>query len=280
MDALRVRTVGDSITLTPGIASTSPGPWGWADAPGGFYQTIMPQLAAKTGPDTSLRLATASGSIAVAQPGSYLSRPQPTLLKPAVLSAHGIGGSSVIGISQWPSRPDLIQDSYWLEFFPTPAELFIVQWAINDLVLITMGTATAADHLTAYGALLDRINLNYPNAAVLCMGCLFISDEWGSSGGNHYTGSGAGYSFPSLNPFNNNNQVDTNIRAAIAARPGRKLEYCDQISNALAYVVAHSTEPGPVGGIGVLSMNGLHPLLVCQQLMGTWVSAHLNFVTT
>ncbi len=279
-DALRIKVIGDSITLTPGDpGNTSPGLWGWADAPGGLYDQLTPILAAKTGPSVISRAGIPSGNGRAVNlsPGRAFS--VPSTLKPAQLSIYGLGGSTVLYTTQWPSRPDLINEAQYAQFVSAPADLFIVQWAINDIVLIAQGTSTPSDHLIAYGTMLDRLHRDYPSAQVLCMGCLFISEQWSSSGGNHYTGSGASYNFPSLNPFNNNNQVDTNIRTCVAARPGWT-EYCDLITTMLAYDVANSTEPGPTNGIGLLSMNGLHPLLLGQQKMGQVVLSHLNIVTT
>lgn len=276
-DALKIKVIGDSISLTPGDpGNTSPGLWGWADAPGGLYEQLRPILAAKTGPSVTTRSGIVTGQRASNNgfPGYVI----PSVLKPAQLSIYGLGGSTVLYVTQWPSRPDLINEAQYAQFVSAPADLFIVQWAINDIVLIAQGTSTPSDHLTAYGTMLDRIHKDYPNALVLCMGCLFISEQWSSSGGNHYTGSGAGYNFPGLNPFSNTNTVDSNIRTCAATRPW--MEYCDLISTMLAYDVANTTEPGPTGGIGMLSMNGLHPLVLGQQKMGQVVLSHLNIVTT
>jgi hypothetical protein len=277
--AVRIRWVGDSIVDgLPGSPASSEGNWGTPDVPGGFTDTVTAMLSAKTGPAAIYNqgvVVPVTGSKVIVAGSLASAQPIPT--GPASIIKHGQGGSAVFDGS-------LTTNGQWSTFFGTlPPDLIIIAWAINDYTAIYNSTYTAATHLSGYNKILDKIHADWPSAQVLCLGCLFVSEEWSSSlvGGAGYTGSGAGYHFPPLDgtPFNNNNIVDQNIRSAVSGRS--YCEYVDQVSNAFAYDQAHTTEPGPPGGVGVLSLNGLHPKTLCQQLVGNvWLMSHLNFVTT
>lgn len=279
-DAQVVWGMGDSITEGGAAMGESPGEWGYLNAPGGFFDQLTPLFAAKTGPVAAQRQATQSGTLSrsgVGFPGSIA----PVSCKPATFSFKGMGGSQAVNVTNWQAgHPEQINDAFWAPFAPPKnATLVVVEWAINDYVEIQLGLYPPSTQLAAYGAILDRIHRDNPLAMVLCMGCLFINQAWSSSGGNHFTGQP---SIPGSNPFDLTNSVDTNIAIACAARPGWT-EYVSQLDWTLAYTVATTVEPGPnpgAGWPGNLSMNGLHPTLLCQQLMGTHMIAHLNIVTT
>jgi hypothetical protein len=205
-------------------------------------------------------------------------------LRPTTFGFHGLGGSSIQSITNWTGfnsgHPEQINAAKWAAFAPPQAPtLLIVNWAINDAVNYYTGVESVTDHSQAVNAFLDFVHLTYPLTQVLWLGCLFINQAYSSSGGNHFTGQA---SLPGSNPFDLTNPIDSNIAAACAARPGWT-EYCSQLDWTLAWTVAHWAEPGPSPGAGWpgdLSMNGLHPTLLCQQMMGTHMLSHLNIVTT
>jgi hypothetical protein len=287
-DALFWWGVGDSIWeggKGSGGLSESPGLWGALDAPGGLFDQATPLLAAKTGAPLVARVGSpigGTGSAKVLSVGYGYSIP--SILKPATFGFHGLGGSSIQSITNWTGfntgHPEQINAAKWAPFAPPQAPtLFLVNWAINDAINFYGGVESANDHQLAVNAFLDFIHVTYPLAQVLWLGCLFINQSWASVGGNHFTGQ---LTLPGSNPFDLTNPIDVNIAAACAARPGWA-EYCPQLDWTLAWTVAHWAEPGPSPGAGWpgdLSMNGLHPTLLCQQLMGQHMLAHLNIVTT
>jgi hypothetical protein len=246
----KLHAAGDSITF--GFNSLGPGQNGpgYMKAPGGLRDQMLVQVG-PIYPTVSVTKSSAAISVTSSSSGIAVSL-NPTSQFPNYTD-HGENG---IGI-QWLS-------DHYANFIGNfgPIDDLVLQPAINDLST-AMDPAT---HLAVYGAVMDRVKSENPNAQILCVGCLVWTELWSTTPlPAHLTG------FGNLNT----NYIDADIAALCAAR-SPWAEYCNLADMVLAQEMLLNT-PEPGLNPGPLTSDGVHPLLSLQQRMSAEMMKHFSF---
>jgi lysophospholipase L1-like esterase len=217
--------------------------FGWATAAGSFFAQVNATWAT---PALAPIYASSSGGKVVASGGAVVianSQPQG---KAITATTSGVSGNKVADIQSAVA-------SRIVAFNPTK---LIIEVGINDFLASTDPTAFGI----SYDSIVTQTLSALPSCQIMCLSLLTFNEQWA-----------AGPAWPGV-------AIDSAYDPAIqTVCTNRGCTYVDLRTPLLAYEVAHNT-PGPPGvATGIVTSDGIHPIVTSGQvLMGTWVFANVT----
>jgi lysophospholipase L1-like esterase len=216
--------------------------FGWATATGSFFDQIAatwanPSPAPIYSNSSGGKVVTGGGTVVVAN-----SQPTRRGITPTTSGIVGNKASDIAGAVA----------SRIVAFNPTK---LIIEVGINDFLASTDPTAFGI----SYDSIVTQTLSALPSCQIMCLSLLSYNEQWA-----------AGPAWPG-------DAVPTYDNAIQTVCTNRGCTYVDLRTPLLAYEAAHNT-PGPPGaGLGIVTSDGIHPIVTSGQvLMGTWVFANVT----